>query len=1633
MSVFELWGPLLFGGRLVVVDRDVAREPNQLVALLAAEGVTVFSQTPSAFYQYVEAAERTVAASSIRYVILAGEAVSFEQMRRWYRSFPASATVVVNMYGITETTVHTTFRALNAELVESTDASDVGDGLPALTVHVLDERLKHTPDGVPGEIYVSGPQVTRGYQNRSDLTAVRFVADPFSDAGDRMYRSGDMAIRRGDTIEYLGRSDGQVQLRGFRVEMGEVEAGMLRVDEVSGAAATVTKAASGDDLLVGYVVPVDGAVIDSVALRSAIGAHVPAYMVPDVIVELDQLPLTVNGKLDRRSLPEPQLGTQEFVAPETDAERRIAAEFAAVLGVDTLSATASFFDLGGNSLAAARIVGRVGEALDVELSVRDLFDAPTVRDLAAAVVGHAPALPPIVAVTPRPDTIPLSFAQQRMWLVNRRAPESAAYNIPAVLTVTGDLDHAALREAVVDVVIRQAALRTRFPAVAGTPVQQIASPDSVAGDLDWSTADSTDEITAVLGAGFDVTAELPVRGRVVEIGPGEHVVAIVMHHIAADGESVGPFVADLLTAYRARKNGQEPEFAPLDVQFADFALWEHRALGAPDEPESASARQLAYWRERLSGLPSVQNLPIDRPRAAVASGRSGRVDFVIDDDLARRVDATAAASSASAFMVVHAALAVVLARITGDDDVAVGTPIAGRGQAVLDPLVGMFVNTLILRSETPSDAPFRDVLETVKSSDLDAFANADVPFEYVVDAVDAERSPSFAPLSQVWLTLDESSVRGALSDAVEGLTIEPAPINDAPAKVDLFVRVERADAGAWRGELIYAADLFDEQTVSNFATWLVDVLDACTSDVTTVVGDVRFTATARAGSSDTADVPTPAISLPAQIDNGGLGAEPVLLRDMFAAAASTWGPRSAVVDPDGSVLTYAQLDARSNALARRLLALGARPETLVALAIGRSATLLTAIWAVAKTGAGYVPIDPDYPAERVAAMIEDSGAHLGLTVRTAGTLPTTGFDWTEIDSLESPTDDTSALTDAELLGPTRVDNVAYVIYTSGSTGRPKGVSVTHSGLKNFAEEEARRSSADEYSRILGFASPSFDASVLEYLLATVSGGTLVYRPSDAVGGPVLAELMLRSAVTHTFLTPTVLSTLDPLALPALRVIYAGGEAVPQALKDAWTPFRRVQNLYGPTETTIGVAIGEPMAVGEPVTLGGPIAGIGFAVLDGRLRQVPDGVVGELYVCGPALSRGYLDRPGLTADRFVANPFLVGDRMYRTGDLVRWRTDSAGRRVLDYSGRSDDQVKLRGLRIELGEIEAVLAEHPDVTSAVVVGVGSGSGDTGGESVTTALAGYVVVGAGCSVEGSELRRFVADRLPAHMVPASITLLDALPPVTPVSPRPDRIPLSYAQQRMWFINRFDPTAPTYNVPAVIRLTGPLHVDALSGAFTDVIARHEALRTRFPDDDGVPFQSVSSDPTPDWAVSDDQSALETDLARGFDLRTDRPIRARLVSIGRDQHILAIVAHHIVADGESLGPLVSDLLTAYGARAQGQAPDFAPLPVQFADVALWERAVLGDPADEGSIIAGQLDHWRTTLAGLPAVTDLPSDRPRPELASGRGDAVDFTVPADVVHAVESLASARGATPFMILHAALAVLIARLSATTDIA
>ncbi|MGV5049107.1 non-ribosomal peptide synthase/polyketide synthase [Rhodococcus pyridinivorans] len=1703
------------GSTLVLVPTSVYGG-DDLARLLREESVTHAFITPAAL-----ASVDPAGLDGLRILAVGGEAPSQETVSQWSRDRR-----LYNLYGPTETTVVATASEALAPAVRIT----IGKPIRGMSALVLDGRLHPVPVGVAGELYLVGDALARGYHRRAGLSAERFVASPFGGAGERMYRTGDVVRwTSAGELEYVGRSDFQVKVRGFRIELGEIDAALTSHESVRFAVTLGHRLDSGATVLVAYVQPAAGAVIDTAALAEYLGLRLPGYMVPSAFVVIDEVPLTPIGKLDRRALPEPVFESVEFRAPVTPVQEIVAGVFAEVLGVERVGVDDDFFALGGNSLIATQVVARVGAALDASVPVRVLFEASTVGALAARVESHVGSgRVPLVAQA-RPDRVPLSFAQQRMWFLNRFDTASAVDNIPMAIRLSGALDVAALQAAVGDLVERHESLRTVYPEVDGVGFQQVVPMSEVSVDLapvSVTESELFERVSGFVGRGFDVTAEVPVRARLFEIcdAVDEFVLVVVVHHIAGDGFSMSPLARDVMVAYEARRRGEVPGWVPLPVQYADYALWQRSVLGSEDDPDSVISQQVEFWKRTLAGLPDQLDLPSDRPRPVVASNHGAAYGFVVDADVHAGVVRLAREHNATLFMVMHTALAVLLARLSGSDDIAIGTPIAGRGERELDDLIGMFVNTLVLRTQVDSSASFAELLGQAREADLAAFAHADVPFERLVEVLNPERSQSRHPLFQVALSVQNlGHTRFELPElAVESV---PAPVDAAKFDVQVTLAERFGDGGVPDGlavELTYATDLFDESTMVAFGDRFVRILESVVADTSVPVGDV--------------EILSPAESVELTREAGVMAAR--TLPDILAAGAAV-DPSAVAVRFEGHSYTYAELDGFSSSMARYLIGRGVGPESVVALALPRSYAMVAAVWAVTKTGAAYVPVDPTYPVDRVEHMLTDSGAVLGMTsAEFVSGLPD-AVEWLLCDDerlrARLQEFDRSPVVDAERVVPLRPEHVAYVIYTSGSTGKPKGVNVTHRGLDYLATELRQRLSLTPRSRTLHFASPSFDASMLEWMMAFPNGSTLVLVPTSVYGGDDLARLLREESVTHAFITPAALASVDPAGLDGLRILAVGGEAPSQETVSQWSRDRRLYNLYGPTETTVVATASEALAPAVRITIGKPIRGMSALVLDGRLHPVPVGVAGELYLVGDALARGYHRRAGLSAERFVASPFGgAGERMYRTGDVVRWT--SAGE--LEYVGRSDFQVKVRGFRIELGEIDAALTSHESVRFAVTLGHRLDSG-------ATVLVAYVQPAAGAVIDTAALAEYLGLRLPGYMVPSAFVVIDEVPltpigkldrralpepvfesvefraPVTPVQEivagvfaevlgvervgvdddffalggnsliatqvvarvgaaldasvpvrvlfeastvgalaarveshvgsgrvplvaqaRPDRVPLSFAQQRMWFLNRFDTASAVDNIPMAIRLSGALDVAALQAAVGDLVERHESLRTVYPEDrDGayqvvLPAAGVVPDLTPVPVAEADVVQAVLDLVMtGFDVTAEVPVRARLFEIcdAVDEFVLAFVVHHVSGDGSSMGPLTRDVMVAYEARRRGEVPGWAPLPVQYADYALWQRSVLGSEDDPDSVISQQVEFWKRTLAGLPDQLDLPSDRPRPPAQSFRGGSVRFVLDADVHAGLLGLAREHNATLFMVMHTALAVLLARLSGSDDIA
>ncbi|QKW22406.1 amino acid adenylation domain-containing protein [Kitasatospora sp. NA04385] len=1323
-STYEVWVPLLSGGTAVIAppgELDVAT----IERTLAQERVTALFMTTGLFRLVAEEAPQAFA--GVRQVWTGGDAVPAEGLRRVLEACPQ--TVVVDVYGPTETTTFAT--SFPMESVGAVpEVVPIGRPLDGMRTYVLDGALRLVVPGVVGELYIAGEGVARGYLGRPGLTGERFIADPFGPSGSRMYRTGDL-VRwgAGGVLEFVGRADFQVKVRGFRIELGEIESALGAHESVAQAVVLVREDRPGDKRIVAYVVPKHGVVpvpvpVPVPELRAYVRSVLPEYMVPSVFVELAALPLTPNGKLDRKALPVPDTtGTTEGRAPRTPQEEILCSLFTEVLGVDGVGVDDGFFELGGHSLLATRLVSRVRSVFGVEVPIRAVFEAPTVAGLAAR-IGDADGARAALVPVERPERVPLSFAQRRLWFINRFDGQSATYNMPLAMRLSGELDRAALQAALADVVERHESLRTVFPETDGIPSQQVLAAQEAVPTL--RVVDATEEtleaqVAAAAAQGFDLERVPPLRAHLFALGEREHVLLLVLHHIAGDGWSMAPLANDLATAYAARTAGGAPAWAPLPVQYVDYTLWQQGELGDEDDPDSALAAQLAYWTKELAGIPDELELPTDRPRPAVSSFRGGAVLHRIDPEVHRALVALARESGASLFMVLQAALAGLLSRLGGSTDIPIGTAIAGRTDEALNDLVGFFVNTLVLRTDTSGNPTFRELLNRVRSTDLAAYARQDLPFERLVEVVNPDRTSSRNPLFQVALGLENvAEERWELP----GLVTVREQIGMKVARFDLlFSFRERyaADgtADGLDGFIEFSTDLFDQPTVDALARRLGRLLRTVAADPDRRLGGL--------------DVLEPAERRRALVDWNDTARDvvPATFAELFAARVAE-APQSVAVRYEDVEVGYAELDRRAARLADRLTTLGAAPERIVALALPRSVELVVAVLAVFKTGAAYLPVDPAYPAERIAYMLDDARPALLIT-DAAGQDRLSAAETARVAVLEggdelrliagAPADGAAATRSAA--SPA---NAAYVIYTSGSTGRPKGVVVSHAGVANLARAQIEAFEVDGRSRVLQFASPSFDAAFWELCMGLLSGATLVTAPAERLRpGAPLAELVAGHGVTHATLPPVALAVMEPDALPSVSTLVVAGEATSAELTAGWAVGRRMINAYGPTETTVCATMSSPLVPGQLPPIGGPLPNTRVYVLDSALTPVLPGVVGELYVAGIQLARGYLGRPGLSAERFVADPYgPAGSRMYRTGDLARRRTDG----VLEFVGRADEQVKIRGFRIERGEIESVLRQHPQVARAAVVAREDRPGER-------QLVGYVVPEGTASPERDQAR--------------------------------------------------------------------------------------------------------------------------------------------------------------------------------------------------------------------------------------------------------------------------------------------------------
>ncbi|MFJ1551977.1 amino acid adenylation domain-containing protein, partial [Streptomyces sp. NPDC088246] len=1164
-----------------------------------------------------------------------------------------------------------------------------------------------------------------------------------------MYRTGDRVRWLGDgRLEFVGRADGQIKVRGFRIEPGEVESALLGHAQV-GAVVVTASGAGAERRLVAYLVPdgLEEGVPPVGELRAFLAGRLPEYMVPSVFVELSELPLTANGKLDHAALPAPDSVLHDqtgFVAPRTEVERILAEVWAQVLGTDEIGAEGNFFELGGQSLLATQVISRVREVFGVEVPLSALFDEPTVRQLSVVIEGAGDAVvaPPVVAVD-RGRALPLSFGQQRLWFLDQLEPGSSEYNLSTSVRWDVDVDVAALRAALGGVVARHEVLRTRLVADAEGVAHQVIDEPAPFELRVVEVPTGADPVVAVRGVvaadaqvPFDLARGPLLRATLIRVAAQEHVLALSMHHVVSDEWSGRILRRELVALYEAFRAGDPDPLPPLEIQYADFAVWQRQWLTG-----DVLDTQLAYWRDRLSGIPTLE-LPTDRPRPPVRSTKGGFVDFRVSAQTAQRLRVISREGGATMSMTLLAAFNVLLGRYAGTDDVVVGTPVANRNRAETESLIGFFVNTLVMRTDLSGGPTFTELLGRVRDTTLGAYAHQDVPFEQLVDELVTERDRSRSPLFQVLFDYDngQSGDPGeAATPDLEDSADQQGPGPDAlPVRFDLVVTLG-ASGDELLGEFQYSSELFDPATIERMAGHLVTLLDALAENAGRRIDDLPDLTEAERSQlvyerNHTAE------SLPAV---GGV-------HELIAARAAEHPDAVAVVCGDES-LKYGDLLARANRLAHHLRGAGVGAESVVALCLPRGIDMVVAALAVWQAGAAYLPLDPEYPAERLAFMLADSGAQ--VLVRAGSEAEDLSAE--TVIRLDDPavTDALAELPSSEPEVTTGPDQLAYVIYTSGSMGRPKGVQVAHGGVVNLALAQARTFGVGAGDGVLQFAPFGFDAAVSEVAVTLVAGGRLVVATSQERSEPrALAALVREREVRVATLPPSLLAALTPADLTGLTTLVTAGERLEEAAAAAWRSRFRLLNAYGPTEVTVcaTMAVLDPEAEGVP-PIGTPMANTRVYVLDAQLRPVPIGVAGELYIAGAGVARGYRDQPALSAERFVADPF-AGDstRMYRSGDRVR----SLPGGELEFLSRADDQVKVRGFRIEPGEIVTALAAHPGVRTAAVTTFGAGNEQR--------LAAYVVPES--QAEGipavSHLRDHLQQSLPAFMIPSAFVELAALP---------------------------------------------------------------------------------------------------------------------------------------------------------------------------------------------------------------------------------------------------------------------------------
>jgi amino acid adenylation domain-containing protein len=1740
-EIFPTW---LKGGTVVLRPGQMFATLTDFANFIEQESLTVLNITPAYWHEWAIAVSQSLATvpSSLRVVAVGGDAVLPETVNIW-RQMVGKRVQCINVYGPTEASVTAIVHDLLDYQSEKINSVLIGRPIANTKAYVLDQNLQPVPIGVKGELHLCGVRLARGYLNRPELTAEKFINNPFANAAfNRLYKTGDLARYLPDgNIECFGRIDNQVKIRGFRIELGEIEAVLNQNIDVQTSCVIIREDTPGDKYLVAYIVAHYERIPMISELRQFLSSKLPLYMVPQAFVFLESLPLTTNRKVDRRALPAPdKIGNRrdQYVAPRNGIEEMLVQIWTEILKVEQVGIYDNFFEIGGHSLLATQLVSRVRSLFKIELPLRSLFGAATVAEL-AHLIGQLQqqnltlTVPPILPRT-KDTELPLSFAQQRLWFLDQLQPNSALYNIPMVLHFRGNLNQKALEQSLQEICDHHEVLRTNFVTIGGQPTQVIQTTRETISVVDLQDlpiheqAEKTQQLKQKQATQpFDLAKESLIRITLVVLSETEHLLLVCMHHIISDGWSIEVLIHELTSLYNAYVQNQPANLAPLPIQYADFALWQKQWLQG-DVLQS----QLNYWQNQLTAAPPLLSLPTDHPRPAVQSFVGTQQEFSLSPKLSQALTELSHQQGVTLFMTLLAAFDALLYRYTGSGDILVGTPIANRNRSEIEGLIGFFVNTLVMRTDLSDNPSFSQLLTRVREVTMDAYAHQDLPFEMLVEALQPERDLSHTPLFQVAFVL-QNTPKSEI--AMTGLTVTDLPPENTTAKFDLTLAMVNMDDGL-KGVWEYNTDLFESSTIERLSGHFLNLLGGIVANPQERISQLPLLTESETNqlliewNNTQVDYP-----------------EYKCIHQLFEEQVKRTPDAVAVVCSQQQ-LTYNELNCRANQLAHYLQSLGVKPDTLVGICLERSLEMIVGLLGILKAGGAYLPLDPEYPSERLQFAIAD--AQLSLLLTQEGLIDKLPKHQAPLILLEQIREEINQNSQDNLTGVVTANNLANLIYTSGSTGKPKGVMVEHRGLFNLAQAQIKTFNLQSNSRILQFASLNFDASIWEIILAMGAGATLYLDTKDALmpGLPLMGRLK-DYGITHITLPPSALAALPLEDIPELQTIIVAGEACSEELIKQWATGRNFFNAYGPTETSVCATVEKWTDETLKVTIGRPIANTQVYILDCHLQPVPIGVPGELHIGGMGLARGYLNRPELTQEKFIPNPFEKDEvipptplnkggnepsKLYKTGDLARYLPDGK----IEYLGRIDNQVKIRGFRIELGEIEALLNQNQAVQSSCVIVREDNLGDK-------RLVAYVVPQPEINLTINEIRQFLRAKLPDYMVPTAFVFLDTfpltpngkidrralpapdlqgqgeyiaprnpieekmaqiwaevlklervsiednffelgghsllatqvisrlqetfeivvplrylfesptiaqlsgvilkelqtglglkLPSIVPVN-REDDIPLSWAQERLWFVNQLEGESGAYTIDLTMRLRGNLNVKALEKAFQAIIQRHEPLRTQFKLKDNKPIQAIDPNVTFTLQVVNLQNLSHSEqqvknlllaaASEPFDLESGSVLRVKLWQVKTEEYVLLLAIHHIAADGWSIGVLIDELSVYYRSFCTGTKADLSDLSIQYADFAVWQRQWLTN-----EVLDRQLSYWKQQLTGVPLLHQLPTDRPRPAIQSFRGGTERLQLDSQLTQQLKKLSQESGSTLFMTLLAGFAVLLSRYSQQTDV-